>query len=65
MQDGELFMEYMLPENLLHDDGRLRVGDFDTRQGVWFALPRMRVAMRMLANSSTMRCPAEGCGHGG
>ena len=31
--DGELFLEYRLSENLLYDDGRLRVGDFDTRQG--------------------------------
>ena len=31
--DGELFLEYRLSENLLYDDGRLRVGDFDARQG--------------------------------
>ena len=31
--DGELFLEYRLSENLHYDDGRLRVGDFDTRQG--------------------------------
>lgn len=31
--DGELFLEHRLSEQLLFDDGRLRVGDFDTHQG--------------------------------
>ena len=31
--DGELFLESRLSENLVYDDGRLRVGDLDTRLG--------------------------------
>lgn len=31
--DGELFLERRLSENLSFHDGRLRVGDFDSRQG--------------------------------
>lgn len=31
--DGELFLEYRLSEQLVYEDGRLQLGDFDTCQG--------------------------------
>ena len=31
--DGELFLEHRLSERLFYDDGRLRLGDFDSSQG--------------------------------